>query len=305
MNGKKGMEAGFLVAIMITIVAFVLIAGVIYRFYAKAEDTEAETICHDSIALRAAMALRMTASTSTNPLTGNRLEVINNNLRAIPVLCKTIDKKVKGDKKVVMKQMAEKMARCWWMFGEGRYDHTFYSSSANVQSTVFNFENLGQYKCFNCYSILVEDIEDDSDITQQEFIEFLNREKYSKSNKTYVDYIQSVGGPGRVLFAFNKGSGNIEPNKAYSILILPKLKSINNPVGMVVGGVFKWVGGSAITVLSGGILGVVGGGALAVSGASEVAAVLFANDARDLSSIYFTNLELGQQMCGSGDIAGQ
>ncbi|MBI4983365.1 hypothetical protein HZC32_01870, partial [Candidatus Woesearchaeota archaeon] len=41
---KKGMEAGMLVAIIITLVSFVLIGGTVAKFMSSADDKEAEIL---------------------------------------------------------------------------------------------------------------------------------------------------------------------------------------------------------------------------------------------------------------------
>ncbi|HIJ11683.1 TPA: hypothetical protein HA278_06505, partial [Candidatus Woesearchaeota archaeon] len=46
---KKAIEAGFLVALIIVLTSFVLIAGTIFRFISTADDAQAEALCKDSL----------------------------------------------------------------------------------------------------------------------------------------------------------------------------------------------------------------------------------------------------------------
>ena len=142
---KKGMTAAFLVSMMVTLIAFVLISGTLMRFMSEADDVAAENLCYDSISLRAMTAYQLDAA-------GVEVEG-----KLVPPLCKTIDKKVSGSKDEVMKEVADSMARCWWMFGAGEYEEI-------LQGTEISFllsMDSTDAKCFNCYNLIID--EDDFD----------------------------------------------------------------------------------------------------------------------------------------------
>ncbi|MEK6845177.1 MAG: hypothetical protein AABY26_00340, partial [Nanoarchaeota archaeon] len=140
LSNKKAVAMGQLVIIVITVVGFLLLLGTINRVMAKSQDKEAEYLCHNSIALRMA--------TTVN--------VEDTDIAFSPVLCKTIDKKIRGDREEIKEQMAYMMARCWWMFNEGRQDELFDSSS-------FVRELVGLDKskndCFLCYTAVIDEKE--------------------------------------------------------------------------------------------------------------------------------------------------
>src|SRR3989338_11616131 len=135
---KKAMSAGFLVAVIIVILSFMLIAGTIAGFFADAEEKEAEQLCQSSVSLRATAAIS---------LGKGAIEA-----RLSPLLCKTIEKEISGDRNEVQKIIADKMAKCWDMFGAG-----VYKTSTFENSNLFGHEN----NCFVCYVIPVEKIADD------------------------------------------------------------------------------------------------------------------------------------------------
>jgi hypothetical protein len=162
------------------------------------------------------------------------------------------------------------------------------------------------------------------------------------NNITYLEYIQSYGGPGRLAFT----SPFIEPRGAYSISFMPKNKdgqtawgSITKivagsvivigvvvgtacviasagtcaaaltPIAAVVGQEAALTAGVAATqvVTAAGVTGTVvtagaAGGAI-YSGVNNIMAKLYSE--RDMSMIIFGPLSLAQDKCGSGDVAGQ
>ena len=164
---KKGMTAGFIVSIMITLVAFVLITGTIMRFTSKKEGLEAELICHDSLALRAKTKIEFGPE-----------EV------STPALCKTIDRKFSAKTpEEAMDFMGKAMERCWWIWLEGRV------------SEVFGPKGLMGYddktKCFVCNTLVYEN---GPTFTKTDFLNNLQKlGAKKKGGGTVFDYIQENG----------------------------------------------------------------------------------------------------------------
>lgn len=228
-NSTKAMTAGFLVVLIITLVAFFLIATTIYKFTSKSGDASAETLCKDSVALRAAATLSLGKDKSTE-------------LKTVPVLCKTIDKKISGKKEDVEKIIADKMVKCWQMFGEGRY-----------QKNIFNNINLygGNAKCFMCYTIIIDDSSSFNKksgeyISDLEFHDYLGKTTYgfqkaapaeenkveTRSELNYLNYFQFGGGNGYVTrFLTPEG---IKPGRAYAIMFKAKHEDCGSACGLSV-----------------------------------------------------------------------
>lgn len=334
LKNKRGLTASFIIGMMITLVAFVLISGVLLRFTSKASDKEAEVLCQNSIALRAKSALSV------------KHELLSAEIKLVPPLCQTIDQKIKGNRQQILRQVAESTARCWWMFGEGRYEELLDPSNLEVLPSIMGFNDYKNH-CFNCYTLLIDQDEiEDGPIESDEINEFFRTKKYSKVNITYLDYIQKYGGPGRAVFT----APVILPRQAYTVSMLPKSKEVGEgemwkgvgqgvaavAIGAVV--VVGVVGGVACIIGSGGICAgplaaaaagastgtVVAAGAVTTVGAlgatgtalAAVTATYFGNAAymnvmssiyreRDVSTVSVGFLEVGQQMCGSGDLAGE
>ncbi|MBI4980020.1 hypothetical protein HZC30_00515 [Candidatus Woesearchaeota archaeon] len=322
---KKGMEAGFLVVLIITIASFILIAGVVMRFMSSADDKEAEILCHDSVLMRAQSVVNIDTT------------LADAEIKIVPTMCKTIDKKIKGDREELKRQIADKMARCWWMFGEGKYEEILAGSNVDVLPSVFGTENQ-ENQCFNCYNLMIdEDKIEGGSITGTEMNEFMYNEKYSRTNATYMEYIQSYGGPGRVVFT----AADISPREAYALSFLPKNKEYDEKsfwsgVGKVVigGAVVIGVAAGAVCIVStaGICTAVVGPLAAVATGTTGIGLTILAAPTtvavgtaaaaviattgywdimdgmyaeREVSSVYVGYLAVGEKMCGSGDIAGE
>ncbi|PIN73522.1 hypothetical protein COV20_04840 [Candidatus Woesearchaeota archaeon CG10_big_fil_rev_8_21_14_0_10_45_16] len=262
------MEAGFLVSVIIVLTAFVLIAGTIFRFMSSAEDKQAETLCKDSIALRAATSLN----------------VKETEFRVSPVLCKTLDKKISGSKEEVESQIAQKMARCWEIFGEGSY-----------KTGAFDNTNLfaGGNKCFMCYTIAIDESSDfkrDSQgISGQEFQQYLRETTYDKKKQTYLDYFQFGGGPGYVVGLLSEEG--IKPGRGYGIAFKAKAQDSEGGGDLLLGGGLS-AGIGAIgfyTIgIGGSLLG--GGAALAGIGAYSLISDLITDTKSNVDAIMLVDL---------------
>ncbi len=269
---------GVLVAIIISIASFFVLAGVISKFLISADDVTAENACRDSIALRAATAFRIGAEDSA---------IQSTQIKAIPKVCKTIDKKIEGDREEIKKQMATKIARCWWQFGDGRYEEILKNSDTSIMPLIYGTGSQ-KNQCFVCYVMIVDQdkIEpddkadcrqygDNCPISSQEFISYLYDTPYkTKQEKctgndcipcetndqcsdgaicqnskcqpvqtlSYLEYVQSYGGPGQIGFL----TDNIEAGNTYAITFLPK----NRPVGGTWWGAAAAVGGVIVSGLA-------------------------------------------------------
>jgi hypothetical protein len=327
------MTESFLVSIIITLIAAALIGGTVMRFMSTADEKSAESLCRDSIALRAKTAFNYNLETVG-------IDFIKGQIKTIPVLCKTIDKKVSGDREQIKQAIAEKIARCWWMFGEGRYEELLHGSDIELLPALFHFEEL-ENKCFNCYNIMIdqdkiEGTEGTSgNLPAEELTRYLNENKATFVSSTYLNYVQTVGGPGRIVFT----ASEVMPRQAYAISVMPKNKEVQTEfwktatkiaVGGVVvlgiaAGTFCIVSTAGLCTAAVGALGTVAtantyiglgilaapktaavigaAGALTVaSGTADILANVYGE--REISTINFDYLESGQKMCGSGDLAG-
>lgn len=315
LSKKRSRKAqyAFMAQLIIAILAFVLIAMTISKFMVGKDTKEAEILCQQSIAIRAATTLQI----------GDDAE-----FTSLPMLCKTLDKKVEtGKREEVKKEIADMMTRCWWMFNEGRYDDAM--NTAQLGNMLgFNSPN----KCFICYSALVEGNKKDEieggPISKGEMYKYLSETQYPKiKNTTYSQYIEyKGGGPGATYLL-----SNIEPDTGYAITFLSKSDDdsgvtwVDAVAGAVIGAAV--IGGIACAILEpcGAIVAVAATSSataltataatgLAVTAATGYEAVhaynkakaVFYSEQRDVSMVFFDTLSSAQSNeCVIADVAGR
>lgn len=294
MLNKKGIAMEQLVVIIIVIVSFLLIAGTVNRFLSKAEDKEAENLCRTSINFRAQTGVRVGGT----------------EFKTTPSLCKTIDKDISGERVELKQQIADKMARCWWMFSEGSYDQILDTNVLREVLGVSKSEN----DCFLCYTLSIrEDKIDGKVIPPEEIMRYLRDTQYPKiKGTTYLDYIQSYehGGPGRVAVL-----DQVSPRGTYGVVFLAKNKKESKGISWIQGtlGAIFFAGAAvcylaepcgliATSVVWGSGLGA--GGLGGYKGVQELRA--FYESDRTTSVIVFDNLnDLQANGCLVHDISGE
>jgi hypothetical protein len=204
MKNKKGAMSWKLMTIILTIVSFMLISYAYYQAAQSADEKKIETICKSTVALTAKNAI------SIDGLLIPKLELMSK------PLCKTIDINLDNSKKEeeIKRKIADKMAKCWEMFGEGRYEKLL-----KGEDDVFSkFQTMlgipGKNGCFVCYVVTLDNGE--VDISASNFAKFLRTKQHPVIKKTYLNYFQSYGGPGSVVILPEK----IESGKAYGIAFM-------------------------------------------------------------------------------------
>ncbi len=302
-GSRKALAMGQLVIIILAVASFLAIAGLLAKSYANKGDKDAEVLCRQSVQLRANTALQINPDAEDS--------FIKATIKAVPVMCKTLDYTVSGEKEEVMGFLAEKMARCWWMFGEGRIEELLHGSKLAVLPDIFGVEEY-ENKCFTCYSIVVEALED-GEIAPHEFMNYLANTNYEKVGKTYLEYIQSYGGPGSLAYLLVNEQGvpqGIKERHAYGISMAPKLKPLDETVNfwegvgkVAIAGAGAFILGAATGGVGWAVISIAGATALAGSGYSDIMSAIYGE--RGVSAIYLTSLEEAQRRCGSGDLEGR
>ncbi len=129
MRNKKGfLSMQQLIVIVLVTVSFLLTWQLISHAMTKVEERSAEEICRGSIAA----------------IEKIKIEIGPFEKKVTPLLCKTQDKEIPYVKTAtpdeVKKNIADLMARCWYMFGEGMSEDV-------LEGTI------GGNTCFICYTI--------------------------------------------------------------------------------------------------------------------------------------------------------
>lgn len=162
---KKGQSdvqhswAPYIIAIVVLVILLV-----IAKNFAVAARIE-EPVCRMSVMMRDSLSVN----------------VVGNDIKLFPLECSTQTINVPLEpypksttnavkREIVEKDIAEKIAKCWWQFGEG-------TVSKNVFGTVF----LGRDKCFVCYRVKIDEMP--GTINRQELEHYLSTAKYRLTEK--------------------------------------------------------------------------------------------------------------------------
>tara|TARA_Y100000310_G_scaffold344364_1_gene456777 strand:- start:16469 stop:17347 length:879 start_codon:yes stop_codon:yes gene_type:complete len=285
---RKGLAAGQLVLMLLIIAGLMLMLALLTGFFSKAEGQEEEILCYNSIATRA-----FTTFGS------------NDNIKPFPVLCKTIDRDVVGNREEIQAQVSHMMSRCWWMFGQGKHEEIL-SDGGDFFSKVLNIRPDGN-QCFLCYTASIENKEiEDGPITPKDLTRYMEETLHpTVKGVTYHDYIVKNKGPGGIAIF-----DSIKPREAYGIVFLSRNKKdgggwwagITGTIATA-GTVLCYVAEPCGVIATIG-LGVIGGSGL-IAGGAKAKREFFNSDERDKSIVVFDKLsELEKQKCIVGDLAG-
>jgi len=174
-KSKKGeLTTTQLVTIIVLIVSFVIILFLIFRLN-LGQTTDAE-ICHNSVILRGQSKL------NSGPLDCKTeyLCISGGEECADFSATEEIDVDVKNEDGIMM-VLADKMAECWWMFGEGK---------VNYGKTEF-IETEAEYAMCSTISFDSSIQKQISEISYSDFYDYLEKAKKSQS-QTYLQYLYGV-----------------------------------------------------------------------------------------------------------------
>jgi hypothetical protein len=171
-----------LITIIILIVSFAVILFFIFRLNLGGEITTKE-ICHNSVLMR---------EKSLNPINsgpldcrtsyicisgGEKCENFNSGQEIVKINLGGSSEEVKNQ---IMKVIADEMADCWWMFGEGKIDYvggTFSGTSSCAICSVISFNKDIQNFA-----------EENNKITYENLFDYLKTNE-KESGKTYLYYL--------------------------------------------------------------------------------------------------------------------
>ena len=121
------------------------------------------------------------------------------------LLCRTYDKNLYGKNEEVSGMISKLAAKCWYEFAEGRY--------ANVFGDYF----LSNDYCFICYTFKV-DYSDNKPVKKADLVNFMYKNTYSNTGKTYLDYIQSYAGEGKI--EIDPELGDFKKKQIYAVALV-------------------------------------------------------------------------------------
>ena len=171
MKNKAELTTQQIVMLIILIVSFVIILFLVFRL--NLGETSQKEICHNSVILKERSLVGVTLDCKTNYICisgGEDCENFN------PSETIKIDLNNPDAEKLIMKTIADEMADCWWMFGEGKVDY------------------VGDYSGYHCAICSIihfdKEIQDkvSKTITYDDFYSYLENTKKDDS-QTYLKYL--------------------------------------------------------------------------------------------------------------------
>lgn len=252
-----------IVILVILIVSFAVI--LIFLFLLNPGETTEREVCHDSVVMR-----NVPGASSASSLNCKRDYLCITQDGSCEGMTKPDVVKVKNLDEVYF-NLAEQMADCWWMFGEGKVD---YSTDTT----------LPENQCSICDQILLDDslrnldgVNDDK-ISKDALYDYMSKNSVKGKEITYMEYIFGTNEVNKIKQAASQEQnfvgtfGNLQVGKQYFNVMGITSSSgmwIWGGIGAAAGGVVLgavaffsgppgWI--AAAMVVGGAVAGGVGGG---------------------------------------------
>ena len=137
-KNKKGGMWTFAADLAVIVLGVIVIIGVINMIFEKADDTGKEVICAGSVAFSNSVKQDLIKIKEVRP----------------PIFCEPIEKEIpsKGysqDLEGIKKEIGDLIARCWWMYGEGKIKNVF------EEKAWWNDD-----RCMTCYYFTIKRVKD-------------------------------------------------------------------------------------------------------------------------------------------------
>jgi len=169
-NRKAELTTKHLVMIIILIVSFIIVLFLLFRL--NLGETTAKEVCHNSVLLKHQTKI------FSGPLDCRTNYLCISGSKDCEEISATSTVKVKPDNKnETMKALADEMADCWWMFGEGKINYVGEKFSGNMA-------------CALC-SVIEFDETIKGSVSYLEFFNYLKITPKSGS-QTYLQYLYGV-----------------------------------------------------------------------------------------------------------------
>ncbi len=277
-NKRAELTTQQIVMIIILVVSFAVILFFIFRLNFQSESIR--DVCHNSVALRGNAALP--GSTTTIPLNCRQSYVCvtaDGTCDTYNAASNQWQKMSSYDYRIVVKNekelhsaLAEEMASCWWMFGEGKVnyvgDELFENNYCSICSQL-RFDNSIKDKLFPNGIIDKDDF----------YRKYLATEKMPGRDITYAQYLYGSNDVNKLLSGADEKSnqqvsgsfGSIDLNSNTDYIVIMGITNEISTIKWVALGIATGVGLAVVTIATGG-LGLVAG-AILVAGAGTAGGI--------------------------------
>ncbi len=247
-NKKGELTTQQIVILIILIASFLVIMFFLFRLnFGKTSDKE---ICHNSVVTRGSGVLHK----ESIPLDCKTSYICITKDRSCEKMAGSREIKEAKTSDEVYKILADEMADCWWIFGEGKLNYVGKDFKADKYCSIcsqISFDN----------SI---DFFEGGEINQKLFYDYLAKTNVSGKDISYLDYLAGLKGSKTIedsLKNRNSEFGKINLGRSYYIVMaifsetgLTQWAGSGVVIGAVVGGII----GGPVGIIIGGVIG--GGG---------------------------------------------
>lgn len=235
MNRKGEMTTEQIVILIVLIASFAVILFFIFRLNLFSENSD--NICHNSVVARGNVAKLSGTTSNSIPLDCERSYICITSDKVCPNMQKPIVIKVKN-KEDVYRALAEEMADCWWMFGEGKINY--------VGADMFD-----KLYCSICdqivFDVSVKKIFDSNNFSRDELYDYLVKNNVS-SGISYSEYFFNIDDFEN--FSEWGDLGVINLDKSY--YVLTGMTSDISTLGWALTGAAVAAGATVYTIVTGG-----------------------------------------------------
>ena len=172
---KKGeLTTQQIVILVIAITSFIILVYLFTQFN-FGENTQAE-LCRNSVLMKGGSIV----PDSTTPLNCKRKYLCITEDGSCEGLTDPVVEEVKNVEEVY-DVLANEMADCWWMFGEGKIDYVGKDSTKN------NYCSICSQVLFDDSLTNLEDV--DGTISKDKLYDYLSQKEFSDGERTYAEYL--------------------------------------------------------------------------------------------------------------------
>ena len=208
-NNRGELTTQQLITIIILIISFAVLMIFIFRLNLRGEATNKE-ICHNSVLLKEKTGGSLDCRTNYICMSGGgKCEDFNSNQEIVKInmnpKLKEGEDKEQNIKNQIMKAIADEMADCWWMFGEGQVDYASFELTEKGRTL--------PYQCAICSSVkfdlVLQNTFEKQTFTYNYLYDYLDLNEKSNS-QTYLKYLYGVSDKSKAIELAKKDKVDIE-----------------------------------------------------------------------------------------------
>ncbi len=260
LNKKGELTTQQIVILIILIMSFAVLLFFLFRLeLGKTTDKE---VCHNSVVTRGNVAI---PTDSINLNCKTNYVCITEDGTCEQMTSPEI-KEVETSEEIY-EVLAEEMADCWWMFGEGKIDYI------GDKALPKNYCSICTQLAFDDSIQNIKDEEgnpvfENNEISKDELYEYLFETGMPGSQETYAEYLFGTKNINTLKTVISSHAENEEGTATFGTIELDKQYFVVMGITSKIGNTYKWVGAGLVVLAFATPVGWVGGAILIGSGAA-------------------------------------